>query len=136
MKRFLLLYGIVLTLCVATPVRAQNGERIKSIEIGYLTTKMNLSPDEAERFFPLFNQYWEEIRKIRIDAIGNKEPILETEKKIINVKLRYSNEFAKVLPSDKVNLFFRSEREFQGLVQREMIQRRQLRMEQKRPFIR
>lgn len=133
MKRFLLLYGIIFTLCIS--VSAQNGDGIQVIKMGYIAKQLNLSPAEAERFWPVYNQYTAEIRKIRIDAIGNKEDEVVTEEKVVNVRKKYSNEFAKVLPSDKVNLFFRSEKQFGNFVQREM-ERRQLRIQQRRPILR
>ena len=133
MKRFLLLYGIIFTLCIS--VSAQNGDGIQVIKMGYIAKQLNLSPAEAERFWPVYNQYTAEIRKIRIDAIGNKEDEVVTEEKVVNVRKKYSNQFAKVLPSDKVNLFFRSEKQFGNFVQREM-ERRQLRMQQRRPVLR
>jgi hypothetical protein len=134
MKRFLILYGIIFTLCIS--VSAQNGERIQALKIAYLTKQLNLTPEEAERFWPVYNQYTEIVRKIRIDALGNKEDEIVTEDKILGVRKKYSVEFGKVLPPDKVNLFFRSERQFGASVQRELMERRQLRMQQKRPLFR
>ncbi len=133
MKRFLLLYGIIFTLCISAS--AQNGDGIAVIKMGYIAKQLNLSPEEAERFWPVYNQYTEEIRKTKIDAIGNKEDEIVTEEKIVNIRKKYSNEFAKVLPQNKVNLFFRSERQFGNFVQKE-IERRQLRMQQRRPLLR
>jgi hypothetical protein len=134
MKRFLLLYGIIFTLCFS--VSAQNGERIQALKIAYLTKQLNLTPAEAERFWPVYNQYTEEIRRIRIDAIGNKEPVIITDEKIVNVRKKYNIEFSKVLPPDKVNSFFFSEKQFGASVQRELMERRQLRMQQRRPILR
>jgi hypothetical protein len=134
MKRFLILYGIIFTLCIS--VSAQNGERIQALKIAYLSKQLNLSPDEAERFWPVYNQYVEEIRKIRYDAEGNKEDVIMTEGKILDVRRKYSVIFGKALPPDKVNLFFRSEKQFGASVQRELMERRQLRMQQKRPLFR
>jgi hypothetical protein len=134
MKRFLILYGIIFTLCIS--VSAQNGERIQALKIAYLSKQLNLSPDEAERFWPVYNQYTEEIRKIRIDAVGNQEDVITTEGKILDVRRKYSVVFGKALPPDKVNLFFRSEKQFGASVQRELMERRQLRMQQKRPLFR
>src|SRR5580693_4639131 len=101
MKRFLILYGIIFTLCIS--VSAQNGERIQALKIAYLTKQLNLTPEEAERFWPVYNQYTEIVRKIRIDALGNKEDEIVTEDKILGVRKKYSVEFGKVLPPDKVN---------------------------------
>ncbi|HEX4373616.1 MAG TPA: hypothetical protein VHZ50_09970 [Puia sp.] len=134
MKRFLLLYGIIFTLCIS--VSAQNGDRIQALKIAYITKQLNLTPPEAERFWPIYNLYTEEIRKIRINAIGNREDEITTEEKIINVRKKYSIEFSRALPSEKINLFFRSEKQFGASVQRELMERRQLRMQQRRPILR
>jgi len=121
-------------LCFA--VRAQNPQTIQAIEIAYLTKQMNLTPEEAEKFWPYYNQYREEIRKIRLDAVGNQENVIVTEEKIVNVRKKYNVEFGRVLPPDKVNLFFRSEKQFGAFLQRELMERRQLRMQQRRPILR
>jgi hypothetical protein len=134
MKRFLILYGIIFTLCIS--VSAQNGEGIQALKIAYLTKQLNLTPEDAEKFWPVYNQYTKEIRQIRLDALGNKEPEIVTEGKIYDTRKKYSVEFGKVLPSDKVNLFFRFEKQFGASVQRELMERRQLRMQQKRPLFR
>src|SRR5580698_4287079 len=124
MKRILLLYGMIFSICFSA--FSQNGERLQSIEIAYLTKQLNLTPPEAEKFWPIYNQYKDEIRKTRLDAIGNKEDVIVTEEKIVNIRKRYSIEFSRALPPDKVNVFFRSEKQFGNFVQREM-ERRQLR---------
>jgi hypothetical protein len=134
MKRFLLLYGIIFTLCIS--VSAQNGDRIQALKIAYITKQLNLTPPEAEKFWPIYNLYTEEIRKIRINAIGNREDEITTEEKIINVRKKYSIEFSRALPPEKINLFFRSEKQFGASVQRELMERRQLRMQQRRPILR
>jgi hypothetical protein len=134
MKRFLILYGIIFTLCFS--VSAQNGEGIQALKIAYLTKQLNLTPEDAERFWPIYNQYTKEIRQIRMDAVGNREAEIVTEGKIYEVRKKYSVEFGKALPPDKVNLFFRSEKQFGASVQRELMERRQLRMQQKRPLFR
>jgi hypothetical protein len=134
MKAFLLLYGIIFTLYFSA--YAQPGENIQVLKIAYISKQLNLNPEEAERFWPIYNQYTQEIRKTRLDAIGNKEDEIVTEEKIVNIRKRYSNEFSRVLPQGKVNLFFRSEKQFGASVQRELMERRQLRMQQRRPLLR
>ncbi|HLX92878.1 MAG TPA: hypothetical protein VKR32_14430 [Puia sp.] len=133
MKRALL-YGIIFTLFYSAS--AQNGDRLQALKIAYLTKQMNLTPEEAERFWPIYNQYTEEIRKVRIDAVGNREDPLVTEEKILDVRKKYNVQFSRVLPQDRVNLFFRSEKQFGASVQRELMERRQLRMQQRRPMFR
>ncbi len=131
MKR-ILLYG--LTLLLALQSSAQDGSRLQALKIAYLTKKLDLSPDEAQRFWPIYNKYDEDIHQVRNDAVKNRWTEIETEEKILDIRKRYSVDFGKVLSPDKVNTFFRAEKEFGNFVQKE-IERRQLKVQQRRALI-
>jgi len=111
---------------------AQDGTKLENLKIAYLTKKLNLTPEEAQRFWPVYNQYADELHKVRSEANQNQEGEIATDEKILNLRKRYNGEFNKVLPPQKVNQLFRSEKEFSGFVQREIMERRQMRMMQQR----
>ncbi|MBS1599756.1 MAG: hypothetical protein JST75_16135 [Bacteroidetes bacterium] len=131
MKRFLL-YGLTFLLVLQSS--AQDGSRLQALKIAYLTKKLDLSPEEAQRFWPIYNKYDEEIHTARIDAVKNRTIEIELEEKILNIRKRYSVDFGKALSPEKVNTFFRAEKEFGNFVQKE-IDRRQLKMQQRRALI-
>lgn len=56
MKRYILL---TLLLLMYAGLHAQDNrrERIKSLKVAYLTEKLELQPDEAAAFWPVYNQY-------------------------------------------------------------------------------
>jgi hypothetical protein len=111
------------------------GNRIEALKIAYLTKKLNLSTDEAQKFWPIYNQYVSEIRKTRFDARQNKEGEIPTEEKILNIRKKYNGEFGKALSSEKINTFFKAEKEFGTGVQKELMERRMQRLEnRKQPF--
>jgi len=93
---------------------------------------LDLSPEEAQRFWPIYNKYTEEIRTIRQDQKQNNKTEIDTEEKILNVRKKYNGEFAKALSAEKVNTFFRSEKDFGQLIQRELQERRMNRQLNKR----
>lgn len=134
----LLICGFVLGM--AGSVVAQEGEettkgagnRIDALKIAYLTNKLNLSPEEAQRFWPIYNQYATELRKLRMDARQNKKAEIDTEEKILNLRKKYNGEFGKALSNEKVNSFFRAEKEFGTFLQKEMLERRQQKIERRR----
>jgi hypothetical protein len=111
-----------------------NGGRIEALKIAFLTKKLNLSTDEAQRFWPIYNEYMGEIRKTRIDARQNKEGEIPTEEKLLNIRKKYNGEFNKALSSEKVNTFFKAEKEFGTVLQKELMERRMQRMENRKPF--
>ena len=110
------------------------GKRLEALKIAYLTQKLNLSTEEAQRFWPVYNKYTEEIHKIRQEQKEKNTSEIDTEDKILNVRKRYNGEFSKALSADKANTFFRSEKEFGGYIQRELQERRMNRQLNKKPF--
>jgi hypothetical protein len=139
MKKYLLI--IVMMLGVAGMSVAQddsgnkpNGGRLEALKIAYLTKKLNLSTEEAQKFWPIYNQYMDEIRKTRMDARQNKAAELNTEEKLLDIRKKYNGEFNKALSTEKVNQFFKAEKEFGTVLQKELMERRMQRMENRKPF--
>ena len=65
---------------VAVSAVAQNdgddkntGSRLEAMKIAWLTKKLELSPEEAQKFWPIYNQYTKEIQQTRKDAREKKE---------------------------------------------------------------
>lgn len=108
-----------------------DGGRLQAYKIAFLTKKLNLSPEEAQSFWPVYNKYEDEIRSVRRENRQKPADELGMEEKILNIRKKYNNEFSKVLPTEKVNTLFRSEKEFSNIVQREMLERRQQQQDRK-----
>lgn len=138
MKKLLLIVSLFLTL--GSAVIAQSGDddkknpggRVEALKIAYLTQKLNLSPDEAQKFWPIYNKYAAEIRKVRIDGRVNKETEIEIEEKILAIRKKYNSEFTKALTPEKVNAFFKAEKDFGTVLQKELMERRQQRQDARR----
>ena len=60
MKRFILYTFFILS---GFSMQAQNGNRLEALKIAYITKKMDLSPEEAQKFWPIYNQYAPNSRK-------------------------------------------------------------------------
>jgi hypothetical protein len=139
MKKILLIIVIVLGASLVSVAQdgdgdKNNGGRLEALKIAYLTKKLNLSTDEAQKFWPIYNQYMSEIKKTRIDARENKEGEIPTEEKLLNIRKKYNGEFNKALSSEKVNTFFKAEKEFGNVLQKELMERRMQRLENRKPF--
>jgi len=141
MKRLLLVAGILCTLFI-TGRAQENGEeqkadgsRLESLKIAYITQRLNLSTEEAEKFWPVYNKYMDEIRGARQGYRIDRDEI-KLEENLLNIRKKYSVEFIRALSPPKINLFFRSEKEFATIVQKTLIERRQQRMQQRHPLLR
>ncbi|MDR3717027.1 MAG: hypothetical protein P4L51_29805 [Puia sp.] len=140
-----LLFGIALSACLAQvpgpgpgvqPPGAGGGQgRVEAYKTWFLTQRMNLTPEEGQRFWPIYNQYTAEMRQVQLAFRDNRDE-LAREEAVLNIRKKYNFEFSRALPREKVNMFFRSERDFNNSLQRELIQRRQDRIMQRRQMIR
>jgi|SRR4030095_17070426 hypothetical protein len=106
-----------------------DGGKLKALQIAYLTNKLNLKPEEAQRFWPVFNQYQEEIRKVRIE--GRNLPEVDKEQKIVDIRKKYFEEFTKVLNKERADRVFKADNEFRDVIRKEIQERRRLNQERK-----
>ena len=131
MRNLLLIGLLICTLPVFSQSfnREGGGNRIEALKIAFLTKKLNLSPEEAQSFWPIYNQYAAEMRQARIAQRTNVASELQTEEKILGIRKKYSVEFKKALSDEKIDTFFRSEKDFGNYVQKELSERRERRQQ-------
>lgn len=144
MKKHLLLLLFTLSTIIVTAQPGQRGEKVHSLKIAYLSEQLNLSPAVAEKFWPIYNQYEEEMqslvreRKQKNDT-RSVDDILDQEQKALDIKRKYSALFLKVIDNNQLNKLYRAEKEFRQMVLRRA-QQREARMEMReerqenRPF--
>jgi hypothetical protein len=136
MKKIFLLTVVVLFTWLAGFAQDEKpGEaRLQSLEIAYITKELNLSPEEAQRFWPVYNKYAAEMREIIKNRRKDDDP-LPTQQQLLDIKKKYRSEFLKVLAQERVNRLFIAEGKFRELVRRELQQRqlqKQLQKSQRR----
>ena len=133
MKKYLLILFIILS---GLPViKAQDGgdpkaEKIQSLKIAFITQKLQLTPDEAQKFWPVYNQYQTEVNSLQMESKNG--PALENEEKLLDIRKKYLSAFEKVLGPQKTNNLFNAERDFRTILIRRLQNRNQQRMNQLR----
>ena len=113
--------------------RKKDFERIQSEKIAFLTQELDLSPEEAQVFWPVYNQCWKEAREAHrktMEAFGSirgkkGEEISDKEMEArldayvaaygaeSRVLSDYYSKFKKVLPIRKVAKLYQAEEAFQ-----------------------
>lgn len=95
--------------------------RLEAIKVAFLTRELNLSPDEAQKFWPVYNNYFEELKKARK---SNEKDELVLEEKVLTIRKKYKPDFVKVLNSeDRANKIFVIERNYRELLRKELMNR-------------
>lgn len=122
MKR--ILFSVIMTLLVCISVTAQNDKgKLEAYKIAYLTNKLNLSPAEAQKFWPVYNKYTSEIKQVKSQSPDMDE--IEMEEKVINIRKKYKPDFGQAISDEKANQFFKIDKEFNNSIRKELQQRRQ-----------
>jgi Spy/CpxP family protein refolding chaperone len=58
----------------------QKKEQLKSMKIAFITTELNLTPDEATKFWPLFNAFEDKQRELKQERIKNYMDRIDSDK--------------------------------------------------------
>lgn len=125
MKKTVLFFVMLLAGLPGILQAQQRGEKIESIKVAYLSEKLNLDPKTAERFWPLYNQYDDEMRLViqeskRANENRDADEILDQEQRALDIKRKYSAQFLKVISNEQLATLYRSEKEFYKMLLRRM----------------
>jgi len=117
-------------------------EEIEAMKVAFLTRRMELTPEESQVFWPVYNQYQGELdahrregRKIKTQARRVEDPTIEElddlssrrfahERKRIDIEEKYYEEFKKVLPPRKIAVYYVTEQAFKRELLRRLQERR------------
>lgn len=141
MKKYILI--IAMFIAFNSNLMAQKGERLEAMKIGFITERLNLTADEAKVFWPIYNKFTEELKKLRLSTKGKITEEMadmpnmndtEAEKVLadmVNFKIneaelikKYAAEFKKVLPIKKVVLLFKAENDFKRELLKQLANRK------------
>lgn len=107
--------------------RADRADRLNSAKIGYISTRLNLTPKQAETFWPLFNEYdgkrkaiRQQMRTMRLngDSLTDKQSLdrarsfLSLRESEVRLEQDYIDKFSKVLTGKQVLAVASMDREF------------------------
>lgn len=94
------------------------GERIEALRVAFITERLNLTPAEAQNFWPVYNQYRNDLETLRKnfkqgpDVQLTAEQQLDFEQKKLDLKKKYTSQFEGALGKAKVNQLYNLEAEF------------------------
>lgn len=108
--------------------RKERMEKIENAKIAFLTEKLQLNTGQAQKFWPLYNEYQANRKQARSRPWIMKDANLEakTDQQVregitemhnirqneLNVEKKYVNKFLKVISVKQLATLYRSEREF------------------------
>ncbi|HXL56886.1 MAG TPA: hypothetical protein VN958_11545 [Chitinophagaceae bacterium] len=117
--------------CVGQTQPDTSGDKIEGIKTTFMNKELNLTPEEAKKFWPVYNNYFKEIREARKNY-GNDEVAFEEQ--VVEIRKKYKGNFRKILNSDdRANKVFVSEKNLRDLLKKELQNRQRLRRPPNQP---
>ena len=108
--------------------REEHFKRIRNYKITYLTSKLDLSPEQAQKFWPVYNQYDAERNKMhhktrisrpdKLAALSEQDlrekliTRLEVKQNMLDLEKTYMDRFLKVITARQLAILYRAEDEF------------------------
>ena len=119
MKKLLLILSVFV--CVQTVIAQEDvnqspekkQQNIEALKVAFISKELELTPEEAQKFWPVYNQYSKEMTST---FRAGDEDVLERDEKVLNVRKRYKDQFSKVLGDQRVNRMFGAETKFRQLL--------------------
>ena len=105
-------------------------EKIQALYVAYVTQQLALTPDEAQKFWPLHTQFANDLK-----AVKQELPELVKEEAHLNIKKKYQDNFTKILGNNRCERFFRMNDEFKRKL-RDRLQKQGNNPQRPRPNIR
>ncbi len=113
------------------PKHEEKKEKVEAMKIGFITQQMNLTPEEAQKFWPVYNQMNNEVESLRKERHLARENVkdnfetmtdpefeklindeLASRQKEFDIQKKYVAQFKAVVPIKKVAQFYRAEEQF------------------------
>lgn len=147
MKRRFFVYTLLLMICsIQAAGQNANRERLNSYKIAFFTKRLNLTPQEAERFWPVYNEYQAEKNKIQIQRADlfrnfnqnelnmNEKEMAEAGDLIVNLEVKeaelsaaFHKRIRTILSPVKVLRLYQAENQYRIMLLNELKDRNQLR---------
>lgn len=95
-----------------TPEPEKKHQDIEALKVAFISRELDLTPEEAQKFWPIFNQYTKEVNT----AIANKKEVLDRDEEVLNIRKRYKEQFTKVIGQQRMNKMYGAEGKFRQVL--------------------
>jgi hypothetical protein len=109
MKKYILILTLLFgSFAMASAQNDQPGndlskqEKIRALYVAYVTQQLQLTPDEAQKFWPLHTQFENELK-----SVDNNLPELSKQQARLDIKKKYQDNFSKIIGANRYERFIR-----------------------------
>lgn len=115
--------------------QGEKESRIRAARVAFITDKLELTPEEAQKFWPVYNEFdkkRQELQRDIAERFSHRPPDVanmsdaeaeefiirkfDEEKALVELKIEYFGKIKEVLPVKKILLLYESEMEFRKVL--------------------
>lgn len=130
-SKVILYITLSLLVFACKPKQEKSEEKLKEEKVAFFNQKLDLTTQESEDFWPVYNEYWKRKNQIyddkrtamkycskNIDRMTNEEIIkyadmyINFQKQESELLIEFNEKFKKVLPPKKVFVLYKTDYEF------------------------
>ena len=135
-RRIITIAFIVLATAMNLSAQNRPKEKIEAMRVAFITNRLDLTPEEAKQFWPIYNNYRHDLSQLRRSYYPNDDgtdPHLDADRQLdfeqhkLDLKRQYKTQFAQVLGKEKLNKLVGAEEDFKKMLIQTMRNRRQQR---------
>lgn len=118
-------------------------ERIKNLRIAYISDKLGLTPEQAEKFWPVYREFSDKRKELRMEFAKSRNEMnaqnpnqqnqeelvkrgLELKQKELDLEKDYSGRLMKIISAQQMLNLRKAEGDFQRIVLQQVQQRRMM----------
>ena len=119
MKKFYLLTAFLSLTFFAMAQDGNTGQKkqdLEALKVAFISRELELTPDEAQKFWPIYNEYSKELRTI----VSDDQDVLDRDEKVLNLRKRYRDQFTKVIGEQRMNKLYNAEGKFRQILIKSM----------------
>ena len=100
-------------------------EELEALRIAFISKQLELTPAEAEKFWPVYNSYQGDLRKMVRDHQDKNGNELDLQEKVLNLRKQYKPEFTRCISDAKFDKLMRVETTWGEMLRKELQRRRE-----------
>ncbi len=142
MKKLLTIYLILLATFAQSQETKQSNSlsKLESARIALISERLGLTPDQAQKFWPIYNEYAEQRRSIQLEYKQSRQGMdlnnlteeqsralvnarIDGRQRQLNLEAKYSDRLRKVISDRQILALGRAEEDFRQMVIRRLERR-------------
>ena len=125
-RSFLVISLLTLSCLFSYAQKGDGADKLQEIKVGFFTEKLDLTSSEAEKFWPVYNEYSKAKLDLRdkFKSSDDADAMVKQKEEEASLLKSYNEKFKEILSNEKVSLLHKAESELKKKILEEIKKRK------------